>query len=32
MSTQDKGVITELAKEINPDIEVIYARSNTAYV
>ncbi|WP_222104997.1 hypothetical protein [Halomonas sp. SH5A2] len=32
MSTQDKGFITELVGKINPDIEVINARTDSAYV
>jgi len=32
MSTQDKGFITDLVEKINPDIEVINARTNSAYV
>lgn len=32
MSTQDKGFITDLVEKINPDIEIINARTNSAYV
>ncbi|WP_198411280.1 hypothetical protein [Marinimicrobium alkaliphilum] len=32
MSTQDKGFITELVEKINPDIEIINARTDSAYV
>lgn len=31
MSTQDKGFINELVEKINPDIEIINARTSSAY-
>lgn len=32
MSTQDKGFITDLIEKLDPDIEIINARTNSAYV
>jgi hypothetical protein len=32
MSTQDKGFITDLVNKVNPDIEIINARTDATYV
>lgn len=32
MSNQDKGFITDLIRKIDPDIEIINARTNSAYI
>ena len=32
MSTQDKGFITDLVTKVNPDIEIINARTDASYV